>query len=187
MLNYSDYLMVISLPDAIKNEISRYKRASVNVIGHFEGMRSTPHIIVTHQTRCKPFLVHPAIEKMGSRISTIPPIELRINGFGYFNHGSRARTIYALVENTKQTDNWFKLLKKQMDIKVKNFVPHIVIAGNIPVTAFNKLWPNLVSRSFSEGFTANSLTILERDTYAEYHEYRQYKELFFANRLKEIF
>jgi 2'-5' RNA ligase len=75
----------------------------------------------------------------------------------------------------------------QMGIKVKNFVPHITIARNIPVTAFNKLWPNFENRTWCETFTADSLTILHRDTFVEYCEWRIYKELFFANRLKEIF
>jgi 2'-5' RNA ligase len=187
MLSYADYLMIISPPDTLKKEISRYKRASVNLIGHFEGMHSTAHITITHQTRCKPYLVQPAILAMEKRLNSIPPIELHINGFSFFNHGHTAKTIYAVVERTAKTDNWFKLLKIQMGIKVKNFVPHITIARNIPVTCFDKLWPNFENRAFNETFTASSLTILHRDTFAEYCEWRTYKEVFFANRLKEIF
>ncbi len=187
MLSYTDYLMIISPPDTLKKEISRYKRASVNVIGHFEGMHSTAHITITHQTRCKPFLAQPAILQMEKRLSSVHPIELHISGFAFFNHGQTGKTIYAVIERTAKTDNWFKLLRMQMGIKVKNFVPHITVARNIPVTSFNKLWPNFENREFSETFTANSITILHRDTFAEYHEWRVYKELFFANRLKEAF
>ena len=187
MMSYADYLMIISPPDAIKKDISRYKRASVNVIGHFEGMHSSAHISITHQTRCKPFLVQPAIERMAVRLNTVSPIELHICGFNYFKHGHSAYTIYAAIESNLHTDNWFKLLRRQMGIKVKNFVPHITIARNIPVTAFNKLWPNFVNRTITETFTAGSLTILQRDTYVEYCEYRVYKELFFGSCLKEIF
>jgi hypothetical protein len=187
MMSYSDYLMIISPPENIIKEISRYKRASVNVIGHFEGMHSTAQITITHQTRCKPFLVQPAILKIETKLNTMPPVDLRISGFNFFNHGQTAKTIYAVIEKTSQTDNWFKLLKNQIGIKVKDFVPHITIARNIPVTSFNKLWPNFENRLWFETFTAHSLTILQRDTYVEYCEWRIYKELFFANRLKEIF
>lgn len=187
MLSYADYLMIISPPDALKKEISRYQRASVNLIGHFDGMHDSAYITITHQTRCKPFLVQPAILQMEKRLSTIPPIELHISGFAFFNHGQTAKTIYAVVERTAKTENWFRLVKMQMGIKVKNFVPHITIARNIPVTAFNKLWPNFENRTFSETFTAERLTILHRDTFAGYSEWRVYKELFFANRLKEAF
>jgi 2'-5' RNA ligase len=187
MLSYADYLMIISPPDEIKKEIDRYKRASVNVIGHFEGMHSTAHITITHQVRCKPFLVYPAISRMQQRLNTMPPIQLQINGFAYFNHGAVSRTIYAIIERTAKTDNWFRLLTGEMGIKVKNFVPHITIAKNIPVTAFNKLWPNFENRQWQAAFSVNSLTVLEKETFVEYSKYRVHKELFFSNRLKEMF
>jgi 2'-5' RNA ligase len=187
MQTYADYLVVISPPGNIMKEISRYKQASVNAIGHFEGMYSSGQVIITHQTRCKPFLVDPAIEQMASRLATIAPIELRFNGFDFFDHGHTAKSIYAVIERTDRTDNWFKLLQKQMGIKLKGFVPHIVIAKNLPVTSFNKLWPHFEGRLWSESFMVNHLTILHRDTFVEYCEWRVYKELFFANRLKEMF
>ncbi|MDF2430881.1 MAG: hypothetical protein JWP44_512 [Mucilaginibacter sp.] len=183
MLSYADYLMIVSLPDAIVKEISRFKRASVNCIGHFEGMHSTAHIAITHQTRCKPFLVQPAIVQMERRLCTMPPFKLQIKGFNYLSHGHAAKTIVAAIEINPQTDKWFRLLTGQMGIKVKNFVPHIVIAANIPVPTFNKLWLNFKDREFTEAFTVNSLTILHRDTYVEYCEWKVYKELIFGNPL----
>ncbi|MDP9075999.1 MAG: hypothetical protein M3O71_01115 [Bacteroidota bacterium] len=76
MTAYTDYLMIISLPGELVKEISRYKRASVNAIGHFEGMHNRAYITVTHQVRCKPFLAQPAIARMAQRLSTMPPVEL---------------------------------------------------------------------------------------------------------------
>ena len=187
MQTYADYLVVISPPGDIIKAISRYKQASVNTIGHFDGMYSTGQIIITHQIRCKPFLVNPAIEQMASRLGTMPPFELHIKGFDFFEHGQAAKTIYAVIERSARTDNWFKLLQKQMGIKLRRFVPHIVIAKNLPVTTFDKLWPNFVGRAWSETFIASQLTILHRDTFVEYCEWKVYKELFFANRLKEMF
>ncbi len=187
MIAYADYLMVISLPESVVKEISRYKRASVNLIGHFEGMHSAAQIVITHQVRCKPYMVEPAIEQMAERLSTMPPIELTIMGFGFFNSSKTTNTIYAVIEQCIRTDNWFKLLINQLGIRVKNFAPRIIIAKNIPVTSFNKLWPNFEKRAFSETFIVNSLTVLHRETFVEYCEWRVYKELFFANRLKEMF
>lgn len=187
MIAYADYLIVISPPESIIKEVSRYKRASVNLIGHFEGMHSAAQIVITHQVRCKPYMVQPAIDHMAGRISTMPPIELQINGFGFFNNSYSTKTIYAIIEQTTRTDNWFKLLISQLGIGIKNFNPRIIIAKNIPVTSFNKLWPNFEGRSFSETFMVNNLTILHRETFVEYCEWRVYKELFFVNRLKEMF
>jgi len=187
MLSYSDYLIVISPPAALKKDIGRYKRASANLIGHFEGMHSIAHITVTHQTRCKPYLIQPAILQMEKRLNCIPPIDLHINGFDFFNHGQTAKTIYAVIERTAKTDNWFKLLKTQMGIKIKSFVPHITIVRNIPVSSFNKLWPNFENREFTQTFNARSLNVLHRDTFSEHRRWRPYKELFFLNSLTETF
>jgi hypothetical protein len=187
MISYADYMMIISLPDDVIKEFDRYKRASVNLIGHFEGMHSKANIIITRQTRCKPFLALPAIDKMANRLITMPPVELHINGFNFFNDSQTTKTIYAVIERNTKTENWFKLLLLQMGMKVKNFVPHVTIAQNIPLPCFNKLWPNFENRHWSKPFTANSLTVLHRETYVEYCEWLVYKELFFANRLKEMF
>ena len=67
MVAYADYLIVISLPENVVKEVSRYKRASVNLIGHFEEMHRAAQIVITHQVRCKPYMVKPAIEQAGSR------------------------------------------------------------------------------------------------------------------------
>ena len=180
---YADYLMIISLPAELVKEISRYKRASVNAIGHFEGMHSRAYIPVTCQVRCKPFLAHPAISRMGQRLGTMPPIELYLNGFAYFSDGRSVRTIYAKIEMTERAQNWFKLLTMQMGIKLQNFIPYITVARNIPVTAFNKLWPNFENRDFQRRFIVNGLTVLSRDTFAEHPEWKIFRELHFGNKL----
>ncbi|MCO5947628.1 2'-5' RNA ligase family protein [Mucilaginibacter flavidus] len=180
---YADYLMIISLPPGLVKEISRYKRASVNAIGHFEGMHSRAYISVTHQVRCKPFLAQPAIVRMGQRLSTMPPVELYLNGFAYFSNGRSVRTIYAKIEMNERAENWFKLLTIQMGIKLPNFVPHITVARNIPVTAFNKLWPNFENRDLKHRFIVNGLTVLHRDTFAEQSEWKIFRELHFGNKL----
>lgn len=180
---YADYLMIISLPPELVKEISRYKRASVNAIGHFEGMHSRAYIPITCQVRCKPFLAQPAITRMGQRLSTMPPVELYLNGFAYFSDGRSVRTIYAKIEMTERAENWVKLLTMQMGIKLQNFVPHITIARNIPVTAFNKLWPNFENRDFKHRFIVNGLTVLHRDTFAEHSEWKVFRDLHFGNKL----
>lgn len=179
---YADYLMIFSLPSDLVKEISKYKRASVNVIGHFAGMHNIAYISITHQVRCKPFLAQPAITRMGERISTMPPLELHLDGFGYFDNVV-TKTIYAAFTGSQRSQNWFRLLFMQMGIKVKDFVPHVSIVCNIPVTAFNKLWPYFENREFKRAFTVNNLTVLHRDTFAKHPEWAVHRELHFGNRM----
>ena len=111
------------------------------------------------------------------------PVELRISGFNYFTHGAVGFTIYAVVNAAPPNNNWFKLLRRQMGIKLPNFVPHITVAKNISPSAFKKLWPYFENDTYSIVFNANTLTILQRDTFTDGAEWRPFKELNFGNRL----
>jgi 2'-5' RNA ligase len=182
MIAFADYLIIITLPHPLAKELGRYKRASANIIGHFEGMHSNTYITITHQVRCKPFLAQPALSLMGNRLSTMPPVELYVNGFSFVSHGT-SLTIFAQIEMTERAQNWFKLLSKQMAIKVMDFVPQLTIARNIPIPAFNKLWPKFANRKFKYPFIVNNITILQRDTYGEINEWTVYKEMHFGNRM----
>lgn len=183
MESYKDYLMIISPPDDVIKQISKYKRASANKIGLFKGMHSIAHISITHQERCKPFMAEPFILNMEKRLLSMQPVELQITGFNFFKHGEVGFTIYAVVNAAPPNHNWFKLLRRQMGIKVVNFVPHITVLKNISPSLFKRLWPYFENSKYETSFKANSLTILHRETFAEHVEWRPYKELFFGNRL----
>ncbi|MGY3211489.1 2'-5' RNA ligase family protein [Mucilaginibacter sp. HD30] len=183
MESYKDYLMIISPPDEVIKQISKYKRASANKIGLFKGMHAIAHISITHQERCKPFMAEPFILNMEKRLLSMQPVELQIKGFNYFTHGAVGFTIYAVVNVAPPNHNWFKLLRQQMGIRVVNFVPHITVVKNISPSLFKKLWPHFENSKYETNFKATSLTILHRETFAEHPEWRAYKELFFGNRL----
>jgi len=183
MESYQDYLMIISPPDDVIKQISLYKRASVNKIGQFKGMHSIAHINITRQERCKPFMAEPFILNMEKKLLSMPPVELHINGFNFFKHGEVGFTIYAVINVAAPNQHWFKLLRRQMGIKVVNFVPYITVLKNIPPSAFKKLWPYFESSIYQTTFKAQSLSILNRETFAEHAEWQPYKELHFGNRL----
>jgi hypothetical protein len=182
MQQYSDYLLIISLPDQVAREVAVHKQAAVNTIGHFEAMQSTPCIIISHQTRCRPFLVNAAIEKMRARLAVMSPAVLQINGFGFFNDGRYSKTIYAVVKPQENSENWLRLMFKEMGVDTRNFVPGIVIAKRIDAASFCKLWPEISRQEISAIFTPVSVTVLHRETFVEFSEWRVYRELFFNGR-----
>ncbi|MFD0749923.1 2'-5' RNA ligase family protein [Mucilaginibacter calamicampi] len=182
MESYKDFLMIISPPDEVIKQISKYKRASANKIGPFKGMHSIAHISITYQQRCKPFMADPFMARLENKLQTMQPAEIYIKNFKFFTHGTVGFTIYAEVNVMPPNHNWFKLLRKQMGITI-TIVPHITVLKNIPPSAFKKLWPYFENSQYEATFKANSLTILWRETFAEQHEWRPYKELFFGNRL----
>src|SRR4051812_20679980 len=98
MTAYTDYLMLISPPEKVISQIGKYKKASVRVIGGFEGMHEQAQISITRQYRCKPYLVQHALQTMAQKLSAIPPFELHIKGFAHHNVGITGKTIYAALE-----------------------------------------------------------------------------------------
>ncbi len=182
MESYKDYLIIISPPAEVIKQISKYKRAAANKIGNFKGMHATAHISITQQERCKPFMADPFMTRMEQRLLTMQPAELHIKNFKFFKHGAVGFTIYAEVSVPPPNQNWFKLLRRQMGFKV-DFTPHITVLKNISPSAFNKLWPYFENSHYEAIFKAASLTVLQRETFADYREWQPYKELYFGNRL----
>ncbi|PTQ93591.1 2'-5' RNA ligase superfamily protein [Mucilaginibacter yixingensis] len=182
MTSYTDYLMIISPPAEIKAEIDRYKRASARKIGEFNSLHSKAHISINSQTRCKPFHAQPAIRSMAGPLGMLPPVKLKINGFKHFMSGDKY-TIFAALADDERTNNWFKLLRQQMRITTKSFIPHITVVRSIPGDAFNYLWPFFKDLPFEAEFMADRLTVLERETYILQSNWHIFTELYFGTQL----
>lgn len=182
MVAYTDYLMIISPPAEINAEIDRYKRASARKIGEFNSMHSKAHISINWQMRCKPFQAQPQIMRMAGPLGMLPPMRLKIDGFKHFASGDKY-TIYAAFTEDDRTKSWFKMLRQQMRITTKSFIPHITVTRSIPKDAFNYLWPFFKDRPFEADFIADRLTVLERETYVLQSNWRTFAELQFGTQL----
>lgn len=162
--SYADYLFLLSPPENIKHEISRYKKASVKYIGEFGSMHTPAHITVNQLERQKPYIIDAAIENIEAKINAMPSVLLHLDGFKYFEHLHSKMTIYAYIRNTSAMENWFTLLRKNLNIK-KALVPHITVVRNIPEVDFKKLWPNFKNKKLLEPFWLSELKILQRETF----------------------
>jgi hypothetical protein len=185
MESYTDYLMLIAPPKSVIYDIGRYKRASARLIGDFPGMNSPAHISINHQHRCKPFIARHAISQMGEKLGLLSTHEIQIYNFKYFTHGQTGFTIYACVVMNERTARWFKGLQSSMRIIQKNVVPHITIVKNISPDKFKLLWPKFEECRYQNSFTAECLTVLERETYVPQSRWQKYKEFRFGERLME--
>lgn len=183
MTNYNDYLFLLEPSDAVKKQIAHYKLKASEHIGVYPGARGSAHVSICLIERQKPHIINTFINSIKNRIHSMPPVMLQINGFEYFVHGEDHMTIYAAIKPTYKTDNWFALLKKQLNIK-KQITPHITITKHIPADAFYKLWPELRLHPYKESFTVDKLTILVRETFKPDTRYEVYDRLYFKNELK---
>jgi len=181
MKQYADYMMVLSPSAEIKALVDRHKRNAARVIGQYESMNAVAHISIKSLIRQKSFAAEPAIISIGKTLRTLPPINLTIDGFDYFNHGEDYKTIYAKLRTDHTTALWFKMLKKHLGVK-EFMVPHITIARNIPIWAFNQLWPHFKNIKWVDQFTVSGLTILQRETFSTFSPWEQFTVLPFEGR-----
>jgi 2'-5' RNA ligase len=181
-MHYADYMMILSPPPEVNHQIQRYKRASANLIGHFESINSKSHITIKSIGRQKTFIAEPAISLMEPRLATMRQFMFQINGFDFYNHADKSLTIYAKLKQDLATTHWLNQLQKNMGLKSR-IDPHITVAKAISPEAFNILWPNFARASFSMGFIITCLTILKRDTFADQRNWHVHKVLPFDSRM----
>ena len=183
MESYYDYLFLLQTSEEVKKQIGHCKFKASDYIGPYPGMKSTAHVSIENLVRQKPYVVKSMVDMLRNKITSMPPVTLQIDGFHFFTHNESYMTIYAAIKPSYKTDNWFNLLKKQLNAK-KHITPHITVTKHIPVDAFYKLWSELRLVSYKETFTAHKLTILQRETFRPNAKYSIYDELHFKNELR---
>ena len=173
--------MLLSPSIQVKDAVSNHKFYAAKIIGNYESMHATAHISIKMMHSQKTFLTEPQILAFRKRLCLIPPVTLTIDGFDYFNHGEDFKTIYARIRNSPETGHWFKMLKQHLHIK-EFMVPHITICRNIPVADFEQLWPHFKALAWTETFTVNALTVLQRETFASFAKWEPFTELQFEGK-----
>ncbi len=180
MTGYQDYLIILSPPEEVSEQVKRLKYSSSTVIGEYDGLFSKAHITVQPWMRKKPVWVGPLIPKLERDLQNLPPIALTIDGFDFFDHQDTF-TIYAKLVSTPATKAWFKSLRKYFN--TPPFEPHITIARSIGKENFNKLWPHFKNKEWKQDFKVDRLTILRRDHIGYNKSYKIYQEMPFNPRI----
>jgi 2'-5' RNA ligase len=181
MYMYEDYLLLLSPPEAIKQEISRYKRASAKLIGNYKSMDSPAHISIQHLERQKPFMAEKNLNLIETALNELPPVLLHLDGFKYFSHLHSRVTIYAHIRITPAVDEWFTQLKRKLSIR-KGIVPHITVTRDIAGPDFERLWPNFRHKKLVEPFWVRELVMLKRETFAHEPQWQHFKVFEFKNK-----
>lgn len=176
MTGYKDYLIILSPPAHINEQIKKFKLASERLIGDFEAKHSRAHITLKAMRRQKPFWTEPLFEQLEKELSLIEPFVLQINGFAHFLP-TDFTTIYAAIKSTTEMEDWFKRLRKCLD--EKKSVPHITIARQVPNELAKKLWPKFKNRPWDDEFEVDRLTILHRETFGGSKHWEKFREICF--------
>lgn len=180
MTGYHDYLILLTPPDSIVNNIKTLKDESFLTIGEYDSPYSKAHITVQPWPRKRPVWVEPLLPKLERDLQTLPPLVMDINGFDSLDQ-HESQTIYAKLKSTPATELWFKLLRRFFNTPF--FEPHITITSNTPRDNFKQLWPHFKALQWNESFRIDKLTIMRRETIGYDKTYKLFKEMPFNKRL----
>ena len=162
MKAYADYLITLSPSSDVCEQIETYKQQAADLVGHCDSMQSRADISIKPMPRRKPYMAEPELAALKANVKLLPPVTLVVDGFDFFNHGEEYRTVYAKIQSSTFTTQWFRALKKSLNIK-DYLVPHITIARNIHKNDFDKLWPHFRKIKWVHDFEVHKLTILKRE------------------------
>lgn len=181
MKGYIDYLITLFPPKEVVDQVEQYKQQAANMIGVCDSPFIPANISIKAMPRRKPYMAAPEITGLKNNVKQLPPVTLSIDGFDFFSHGHEYRTLYAKIRSNAFTTQWFKSLKKSLNIK-DYLVPHIAIARNIQKNDFDKLWPQFKKINWVEDFEMGKLTVLQREALNTFAKWEIFVELPFEAR-----
>ncbi|SMO71492.1 2'-5' RNA ligase family protein [Gracilimonas mengyeensis] len=172
----SQYLVLISLPEEITNDVVSMKELFREEFGSFPSEHSVPHITV-----CSFLLMNNRSSEVFSlfqqSLQDIAPFQLAIDGFNYFENG----VIYLqikLSESFTEVSQQLNLCRKHLRIRknyISSSVPHITIARGLPKQTLRQAKELWMPRSYYNTFEVNELTVLSYDF--EENRYRKHSTL----------
>jgi len=169
-----EYLFLIPL-NGIHREVTELKDHLFHLVGgNYPGYKSTPHITLFNIASSSQMDL--VLERLN--VTWMPPFQIKVKGFDYYEHGQKSRSIYLNIEK-KQTivylQSWlsdFFLLRKHA------FDPHITIGRTLPVNTFEKVWSDIRSMRFERAMNCNKLIILKRRQQTTHPEkWERYREI----------
>lgn len=163
----TETFLIISPSPSVSTYASFLKRGVRKVLGHtFESEFSKAHISLL---KYRDPHIDNVLYHINSRLSTLKPFPIYIKDFDILYHGSNRTICLNVINKNSVRELAEKLTRREIR-------PHITIAKNLPVNAFNKVWPLIKNISYSDHFWCDHVTVLQRDS----GSWRYYMDLHFS-------
>ncbi len=164
-LDIRTILIVINPPKKISDHVRMLKDEIAARHGTFDSYYSTPHITVTN-FQIMEYRVENVLPEVFERASQINPFEMVISGFSSFMKPNK-NTFYMKTFSSSYHElvpKAFKAIKKEIVKTTKFYVvskPHLTIAKGLSDDLFRKIRQEYGSKTFSDLFEVQSLTVLK--------------------------
>lgn len=168
-----EYLLLISPPAPVKNEIMEIKNEFHAKLNHIQAIKSKPHITLINfgfNTIFEKDLVF----KIDEVIKTHTTFDVRLKNFNHF----RTHTIYISVETEKPIINLVRSLHSSLTLLSSQsffaWKPHMTIAKGLTETKFNEAMPEFETKNFEAYFITEYIILMKRN--ASFARYEIVKE-----------
>ena len=135
----NDYLIVISAPIEIHNNVKKLNDKLHKIIASKEKGKFKAHITLFNSAWEQD---HHLLERLKKSISDVTSFPILVNGVDIFSHGTKKKTVYLKIENPKPIQKLYEAFKSELKIK-KEFTPHLTIEKNLPIPDFEKIQNDL--------------------------------------------
>ncbi|MEO5571293.1 MAG: 2'-5' RNA ligase family protein, partial [Bacteroidia bacterium] len=168
-----EYLLLISPPAHIKNEIMEIKNEFHAKLNHIQAIKSKPHITLIN------FGFNTAFEKdlvlkINEVMKTHTTFDVRLKNFNHF----RTHTIYIRVETEKPIINLVRSLHSSLTLPSSQsffaWKPHMTIAKGLTENKFNEAMPEFETKNFEASFITEYILLMKRN--ASFAKYEIVKE-----------
>lgn len=174
-----EFLIIIPLPNSIKEKVRQFKAEFGDLFGSFNSQHSIAHITICD------FLVFEhrtsdVFSLLKSRLRSLDSFEVSVFGFDSF-HGSN--TIHLKVEKSFEFAsllNEIDFSRKILHLRKNYFqsnTPHITIAKNIPSGILDEAKRMFLNRFFETKFEVDKLQFLRFDFISRQYKHSGYLHL----------
>lgn len=154
--NTTELLFVLTPSEPVQKDLAYFKKDTERLVGYpYESRHSLAHITIGRTTTEKPTQLIYAVAAVASHLT---PFTVFIKDCSTFHHGAN-RTIFLDVVNKPAVN---AVTEKIFGPTHANDNPHITIARNLPYDDFLKAWPYFENVHYSQHFTCENITVLQR-------------------------
>lgn len=154
--NATELLFVLTPSEPVQKDLAYFKKDTERLVGYmYESRHSLAHITLGHTTTDRPTQL---VWSIASRVSHLTPLSIYLKDCSTFHHGAN-RTIFLDVVNKPAVNSITENIPELSHTVDK---PHLTIARNLPYDDFLKAWPYFENMHYSQHFTCDEITVLQR-------------------------
>ncbi len=170
-----EYLLILSPPADVKNEIMKIKTAFHEKHNHVQAIKSSPHNTLINFGFNTVF-EEQLVSKIDEVVKFHSTFDTKLKGFNHF----RTHTIYIGVETEAPIVNLVRSLHSALALPSSQsffaWKPHVTIAKGLDENKFNEAMPDFEAKAFEASFLSTSILLMKRArAFAKYEIVKEFQ------------